>query len=64
MKTSDIKQITLLCETKDGRFIAGDTTDRELICHITDKVSFVEIEPNFVKKIDADKIAKKKRKLF
>jgi len=65
MKVSDIKKVTVLCETKDGRYIAGDSCDRELISHIAEKIKFVEIKPNCVRKIDADKITvKEKQKLF
>jgi len=59
MTSDNIIKITILCETKDGTYLAGATDDTLLIRHAVASVQFIEIDEKFVGNIDADKIMKK-----
>lgn len=59
MTSDDILKITILCETKDGRYLAGATDDMSLIRHAINAMALIEIDEKFVGNIDANKIIKK-----
>ena len=62
--------MTLLCETKDGEYIAGVTKNPNVFRHAAETVTFIKVKPGIVKKIDAREISdgetgeRKTRKLF
>jgi hypothetical protein len=58
MTSDDILKITILCETKDGTYLASSTDDKQFIRHAVNVMQFVEIDKKFVGNIDAEKIMK------